>query len=101
LLTLPITQLQMILGMIIAEVWLLSDPKYTVKIGSDNYFSLAVGGVLALFFVFLYLAIKFSHRLQFREERVQLGQGTTRQIIRDSNSNSLNSDFRSKKIQMK
>ena len=50
MITLPVTQLQMILGMFIAEIWLLSDPKYTVKIGSDNYFSLAIGGVLGMFF---------------------------------------------------
>ena len=91
----------MILGMIIAEVWLLSDPKYTVKIGSDNYFSLAVGGALALFFTFLYLAIKFSSGLRFKEERVTLGQGMARGIIKESNQDSLNSDFRSKKTQMK
>lgn len=91
----------MILGMIIAEVWLLSDPKYTVKIGSDNYFSLAVGGALALFFVFLYLGIKFSNGLRFKEERVTLGQGMARGIIKESGQDSLNSKFRSKKIQMK
>lgn len=88
----------MIFGMIIAEVWLLSDPKYTVKIGSENYFSLAVGGALALFFVFLYLAIKFSQRLKFREEKVTLGQGTAKRILKSTNDVSLNRDFRSKKI---
>ena len=40
---LPITQLQLMLSMGIAEIFLLSDPNYTVTIGSENYFSLAVG----------------------------------------------------------
>ena len=85
MITLPVTQLQMILSMIIAEIWLLSDPKYTVKIGSDNYFSLAIGGVLAMFFVFLYLAIKFSERFQFREEKVTLGKATSARVVKKSN----------------
>ena len=72
--------------MVIAEVWLLSDPKYTVKIGSDNYFSLAVGGVLGMFFVFLYLAIKLSQRFQFKGERIPLGKATTAQVVKKQNS---------------
>ena len=85
MITLPVTQLQMILGMFIAEIWLLSDPKYTVKIGSDNYFSLAIGGVLGMFFVFLYFAIKFSERFQFQEEKITLGKTTTTSVIKKSN----------------
>jgi len=33
---LPITQLQLMLSMGIAEIFLLSDPNYTVTIGSEN-----------------------------------------------------------------
>ena len=85
MITLPITQLQLILSMFIAEIWLLSDPKYTVKIGSDNYFSLAVGGVLGMFFIFLYFAIKFSQRFQFKGEKVILGKATTVQVVKQRN----------------
>jgi len=44
---LPITQLQLMLSMGIAEVFLLSEPNYSVTIGSENYFSLAVGAFIA------------------------------------------------------
>jgi len=49
---LPITQLQLILSMAIGEVFLLSDPNYSVSIGSENYFSLAVGAFVAGVFYF-------------------------------------------------
>jgi len=50
---LPITQLQMILSMVIAEVFLLGDPNYIVRIGSENYFSLAVGAFIGGIFIFV------------------------------------------------
>jgi len=64
---LPITQLQMILSTIIAEVFLLSDPTYTVKIGSENYFSLAVGAFFASISIFAIIAIKFGSIIRFKE----------------------------------
>lgn len=64
---LPITQLQMILSMVIAEVFLLSDPTYSVTIGSENYFSLAVGAFIGGIFIFAIIAIKFGSVLRFKE----------------------------------
>lgn len=64
---LPITQLQLFLSMIVAEVMLLSDPNYTVKIGSENYFSLAVAAFVAGVVLFVLLAIKLSSVIQFKE----------------------------------
>ena len=75
----------MIMSMLIAEVWLLGDPQYTVKIGSDNYFSLAVGGILAMFFVFTYVAIKLSQSFQFKEEKIHLGKGISSRILNKTN----------------
>ena len=66
---LPITQLQMILSMAIAEIFLLGDPNYTVRIGSENYFSLAVGAFIGGIFIFVLIAIKFGSRVQFKELR--------------------------------
>ena len=66
---LPITQLQMILSMVIAEVFLLGDPNYTVRIGSENYFSLAVGAFIGGIFIFILVAIKFGSIVQFKEPR--------------------------------
>ncbi|MGQ0791761.1 MAG: hypothetical protein ACT4NJ_06020 [Nitrosopumilaceae archaeon] len=64
---LPITQLQMIVSMAIAEVFLLGDPNYTVRIGSENYFSLAVGAFIGGIFIFVLIAIKFGNIVQFKE----------------------------------
>ena len=66
---LPITQLQMILSMVIAEIFLLGDPNYTVRIGSVDYFSLAVGAFIGGIFIFVLIAIKFGSRVQFKELR--------------------------------
>ena len=68
---LPITQFQMILSMAIAEVFLLGDPNYTVRIGSENYFSLAVGGFIGSIFIFVIIAIKFGSIVQFKELRTK------------------------------
>ena len=68
---LPITQLQMILSMVIAEVFLLGDPNYTVRIGSENYFSLAVGAFIGGIFIFILVAIKFGSIVQFKELRTK------------------------------
>ena len=81
MITLPITQLQLVLSMMMAEIWLISDPQYTVVIGSEHYFSLAVGGVIGMFFVFLFFAIKFGHSFQFKEEKVSLGKAASSPVI--------------------
>ena len=64
---LPITQLQMILSMAIAEIFLLSDPNYSVRIGSENYFSLAVGAFIGGVFIFVLITIKFGSIIKFKE----------------------------------
>jgi len=64
---LPITQLQLMLSMGIAEIFLLSDPNYTVTIGSENYFSLAVGAFIAGIFVLILIAIKVCSSIKFKE----------------------------------
>ena len=68
---LPITQLQMIVSIAIAEVFLLGDPNYTVRIGSENYFSLAVGAFIGGIFIFALIAIKFGSIVQFKELRTK------------------------------
>ena len=67
LIILPITQLQLILSMGIAEVLLLSDPNYTVRLGSENYFSLAVGAFVGGIFIFALIAIKFGSTIKFKQ----------------------------------
>ncbi len=57
---LPITQLQLMLSMGIAEIFLLSDPNYTVTIGSENYFSLAVGAFVGGIFIFFICSTRSS-----------------------------------------
>ena len=64
---LPITQLQLLLSMGIAEVFLLSDPNYSVTIGSENYFSLAVGAFVAGIFIFAFIAFKFGSTIKFKD----------------------------------
>ena len=64
---LPITQLQLMFSMGIAEVLLLSDPNYTVRIGSENYFSLAVGAFVAGIFIFALIAIKVGSTIKFKQ----------------------------------
>ena len=66
MIVIPITQAQMFLSMIIAEVMLLSDPNYTVSIGSENYFSLAVGAFVGGLLLFAILAIKLGHGIEFK-----------------------------------
>lgn len=64
---LPITQLQLMLSMGIAEIFLLGDPNYTVTIGSENYFSLAVGAFVAGIFIFALLAIKAGSTIKLKD----------------------------------
>ncbi len=64
---LPITQLQLMFSMGIAEVLLLSDPNYTVRIGSENYFSLAVGAFVAGIFIFVLIVIKTGSTIKFKQ----------------------------------
>ena len=51
----------------IAEVLLLSDPNYTVRIGSETYFSLAVGAFVAGIFIFALIAIKVGSTIKFKD----------------------------------
>ena len=77
---LPITQMQLILSMGIAEVLLLSDPNYTVRIGSENYFSLAVGAFVAGIFIFALIAIKLGSTIKFKDvknEKIIVKQNQT------------------------
>ncbi len=67
LIFLPITQLQLMLSMAIAEVFLLSDPNYSVTIGSENYFSLAVGAFVAGIFIFILVALKVGNIIKFKQ----------------------------------
>ena len=85
MITLPFTQLQLALAMLIGEIWLISDPKYTVMIGSEHYFSLAVGGVVGMFFVFLFFAIKLGNSFQFKEEKISLGKAASSKVIQKRN----------------
>ena len=55
--------------MIIAEVMLLSDPNYTVQIGSENYFSLAVGAFIGGIFIFSMISIKFADSIKFKDSK--------------------------------
>ena len=64
---LPITQLQLMLSMGIAEIFLLSEPNYSVTIGSENYFSLAVGAFIAGIFIFVVIVIRFGSLIKFKE----------------------------------
>jgi len=64
---LPITQLQLILSMAIGEVFLLSDPNYSVSIGSENYFSLAVGAFVAGVFIFILAALKVGNNIKLKQ----------------------------------
>ena len=66
MITVPFTQLHMFLSMIITEIYLVSDPNYTVKIGSENYFSLAVGGLAGLIFLIGFIFIRFGSGMQFK-----------------------------------
>ena len=67
LIILPITQLQLLLSMGIAEVLLLSDPNYTFSIGSENYFSLAVGAFVGGIFIFILAALRVGNRIKFKQ----------------------------------
>ena len=66
MITVPFTQMHMFFSMLITEVFLLGDPNYTVRIGDENYFSLAVGGLIGLVFLFSFIAIKFGSKIQFK-----------------------------------
>ena len=66
LIFLPITQLQLMLSMAIAEIFLLSEPNYSISIGSENYFSLAVGAFIAGVFIFIIAALKVGNSIKFK-----------------------------------
>ena len=64
---LPITQMHLILSMAITEIFLLSVPNYTVKIGSENYFSLAVGAFIGIIFIIVLIAFRFGTKIKFKD----------------------------------
>lgn len=66
MITLPFTQVHLFVSMIISEILLVSDPNYTVRIGSENYFSLAVGLFVGIIFLSIFITIKFGSKVQFR-----------------------------------
>lgn len=69
--------------MIIAEILLISDSQYSIKIGSENYFSFTVAGVIGLIFLFLLFGIKFSYWVGFKEENISMGKGITKPLNND------------------
>lgn len=69
LIFLPITQMQLILSMAIAEIFLLSDPNYSVTIGSENYFSLAVAAFVGGIFIFILAALKVGNRVKLKGQK--------------------------------
>ena len=66
MITVPFTQMHMFFSMLITEVLLLGDSNYSVRIGDENYFSLALGGLVGLVFLFSFIAIKFGSKIQFK-----------------------------------
>ena len=66
MITLPFTQVHLFVSMIISEILLVSDPNYSVRIGSENHFSLAVGAFVGIIFLFIFITIKFGSKVQFR-----------------------------------
>ena len=67
MITLPFTQVHLFFSMLITEIMVLSDPNYSLKIGSETYFSLAVGAFVGIVFVTFMLAIKFGSSFQFKK----------------------------------
>jgi hypothetical protein len=57
--------------MAIAEILLLSDQNYSVTIGSENYFSLAVGAFVGGIFIFFLIALKVGTKIKFKQVESQ------------------------------
>ncbi len=66
MITVPFTQMHMFFSMLITEIFVLGDSNYSVRIGDENYFSLAVGGLIGLGCLFSFIAIKFGSKIQFK-----------------------------------
>jgi len=66
MITVPFTQMHMFFSMLIAEIFLISEPNYTVKIGSETYFSLAVGGLVGIIFLIGFISIRFGSKIRFK-----------------------------------
>ncbi len=66
MITLPFTQVHLFVSMMISEILVISDPSYTVRIGSENYFSLAVGAFIGIIFLSIFITIKFGSKVQFK-----------------------------------
>ncbi len=82
---LPITQAQLALSMLVAEIFVLSVPKYSIAIGSQNYFSLTVAAVMGMFFLFLFFALKFGNKIRFHEEKIPLGNAAATHLVKKHN----------------
>lgn len=57
--------------MAIAEIFLISEPNYSITIGSDNYFSLAVAAFLGGVFVFTLAALKVGNYIKFKQPNLE------------------------------
>jgi hypothetical protein len=68
MITLPITQMHLFISMLVTEIMVVSDPNYTVSIGDENYFSLAIAALIGIVFVFIFIALKFGSKIQFKKQ---------------------------------
>ena len=71
--------------MVIAEILVVSDPKYSFTIGSENYFSFTVAGTLGMIFLFMFFAIKLTDKIELSEEKLSLGKGKTTKVSKIRN----------------
>ncbi len=67
-----LSQTNLIISMLVVEIWILSVPKYSIRIGNENYFSLTVGAAIGLFFLFLFCVIKFGNQKRSEKKGVNL-----------------------------
>lgn len=80
----PITQLHLFVTMLITEVMVVSDPNYTIRIGNENYFSLAVAGFIGIVFLVAMISGKFSHSFRLKSskpktvKKIPLSRGTVK-----------------------
>ena len=63
---------------------MISDPNYTVRIGNENYFSLAVAAFIGIVFLFAMITGKFSSVFRLKSsspktvKKVPLNRGTVK-----------------------
>ena len=60
--------------MLVTEIMVVSDPNYTVRIGNENYFSLAVAGLIGVVFLFTFIAFKFGSSFGFKKHSQTLSK---------------------------